>query len=1071
MKILNIIFVAVFVAVAICGGVLGEDPKYPDIGTTYSTYVSVNEYIHGYTIAMKEYHNMAKNSSRFEGEHIIVADWSSQAMIYWNASQYISNGDSECFIDQEIMKSQFHLRPTYTWFNSLNNSTFVKTDVLKDRNIECNQFSMLLNAPGTETDIFCGDSATFSTIDLTEVNTFVNTTGGQCSFNSEGDVNVVCKTTPEGGSICDFSYQEKSVTPAPSEASSSSDASSSSSSKASSLSEASSSSSSPETTPETPNSVNKLLMAAGDDITMKTLTCNRNTKADLTKLGTIVGTKKDTPCNSTVTTTFNTYFDSKTSVPIRFTLLVEKVIQNDPVKQVLNNTEIDMVDWINDQSQQDSLYYYNGDCKTKEFPSLWNLPTEKHLFPVKDYKLDIARWSLLFEPVMNGELQESFEWKNDIVNGFESFEFDRPTGDIIRIINGAQKSNYIVNTLTMECQFPDSQEQVTVFDDPRKLAVKKALVESDTFNWTSQAMTKRRNVDVYPWTTSDITVGLSKFNVTVYTFAPGWAFPGRIGVTQDTIVPQAVEVQFTVDDKTAVDIWDIYFFVPTYIPYRYTSVLELGCAPILPIQYSAVVNIEDVSHGHTTSFKEISDKVKVYTFTQGKFNNYNTMTLLDSANLLQWNASACSKFDKASLGTAGISLDSFDSSIYYYFNFKFNLTQDKTIPMQYIGNSSLVRSPNAKAWKKSTGEVLDKNGNTVETDITFYWAPSSNASIPVKDITASYTPVRVVIYTVTKSATGAINTHNTIVDWAQFNSTIEEKIAYPECTQNVDTAPYVNSEPTVEYATPKLDANSTRPLLPSNFTAYIEIKTKVPGTNTVKTNYVLWEYSRERLAESITYYYENGTNDVFSFCYFNNMGSQGNFTKNNQSLGVGTTQSTPLYGADGALVNFFNNVDYLRLAVLNPTYDTVRGIDSEKWSLNSTSKNYIASIIWYPANWTSNNVEPGVRVPIRLTRNNDNTATGNIVETWDVFGFSTTISPQLYSKCVANVSVKTDKTISKGATIAIVVIIAVFAVGMIALAITIIKKRGGISRKQPPHILLDDRNLINQSDNERLYEN
>jgi len=1084
MELKNIILLTVFAVLAV-NTVFGQDPvpKYPDIGTTYSTYLSMNENIYGYTIAMKEYHSMSKNTSRFEGENIIIADWASQEMLYWNASTYISNMDSECLVDREILKNGFPLKPTYQWFSkSKENAVFIETKTLSDRNIKCDIFGHVATEQKDQPETTCGQQAILSSIVADELKTYKDTENNDCSISYEGDVTVKCSELGDV-STCIFTYTEKvgpeptekptdppiptdpstpTDPPIPTDPSTPTDPPTPTNPSTPTDPPIPTDPSTP-TDPNPPENLRKLLSIDEEEpeVSPKIKTCTRSTKYDITKLGTLSEgkTPENFPCVSNIFKTYTFYFDAATTIPIRFTLVT--LTQTLPKLENVTTSDVvvDLVDWVNDESQQDSLYAHQSTCAEKSIQHSWNIPTSKPDEKPTAYILDISHFSALFEPVLGGELQESFEWKFDLANRFQSFEFDRPGGDILHIINDEQNTDFIVNTLTMECQFP-GENKSPVFIGDRKSVVYKALIESSNSQWVLGEKTKLRNVDVYPWTSK-----IGNFDVTVNTFAPGWAFPGRVGVDKTTTVPHSVHVQFTEETKTVIDVWDIYLFVRSYIPQRYQSALNIGCAPVLPIQYTSLVSIDDLTQGHTISFFEQHDKVKDFTLTQGKFKDYNTKTLLNSKNLLQWNVTSCSSFEKAALLTSSVALDVYDSSLFYYFN----LIKDK--PMQFIGNSSLVRSPNAKSWKRETGNMVDVDGNISSTEVTFYWAPSKNSSLPISQITSSYTPVRVFVETRnTPKGSDTTLIHRTVIDWANFNATVsEEQVASPTCAANADSTPYTNVESSVVYAKPTLDNSTTRALLPSNFTAYFEIKTKVDGET--KTNYVLWEFSRDRLAESITYFYENGSSAVYSYCYFSNMGGQGNFSLNNVSKGVANTQSSPLYGADGSLVNFFNNVDYLKLAVLDTNYQTIRSVSSERWFINSTTKNSIASINWYPANWTFNNVDPStVRVPIRLTRTNG-TDSSNVVETWDIFRFSTTISPELYSKCVPNVTVKSGKSISKGATIAIIIIVAVFAAGMVALAITIIKKRGGISRKQPPHILLDDRNLINQSDNERLYEN
>eukprot|EP01132_Coremiostelium_polycephalum_P006157 gene6157-7669_t len=994
-------------------------PTFPKIDLTnpYTTYVSFNDYQHGYTFAAKEFFNPQLNRSVFESRNLTIIDWGS-GMEYWYSAHYINTSDTNipCVTFPFDSKSVFV--PSYKIINNgVDQSTlpvYLKTEII-DRGINCNIFQSKANQTKPSSVV---SEANFTAINYTVFSEhYPNTTYPNCQPIPDDEKN---QTTPIG-LFCTFD--------------------------------------------RTNNKATCTIIVSAE----KNHSCNLESVTFDKLQSSNFSTGSIVTKNATDTYNINTnfYFDAQSNLPVRMIISGDGTTSDPALNKI--NTFIDWIDWVSTPTQQTSKYRVPTNCKVltpSEVPR-FDPPTLKNLSdPLQNLSPSSFEpsFSALFEQMLEGSPQESIMWRYDI--DYQAVELDTQKGELITVFNDTNSSNFTVNTYSLKC----TDGSVHPFlSSIRTSIVYNLLVQKMYTSWKFVTRTTRRGIDTDVYNTISTLHPNYSVNITLYLFAPGWTFPGRYGVELSTIMPLAIETIVTPNGEAAKhDIWDIFVYTPEKIPKTYMTKDDMHCIPDLPNQYSAIVSVNYGSSGSSSSFVENYDEKYGAYYTEGKFNSFSTRGLLNlTSNMYSlWNSSFCSSYNVSELPTNTHS--SINPSLFF-------LTQQETMgPMEFYGEA-IVRSMRTKVWKS---EIINQNRTTADgrqivqnSTYYFHWLPPSIDSVQL------FTPVRV---SVTQSGTDLLKNktflYETFVDWSFFLPGKQDPKIFQTApsTCNVSTAhpaPFFYIER--EYSPPPLTPSTPHPVLPTNFTTYLEIKVTRPNGQQ-KLTLVKWQFSMDRGGEAVTIIQGNQT-DTYGYCYSKEMGGVANYSVNGIVNGFVGPRSSPLFkmGAD-SLIKYFYDPLYISKSIMELNYTNYRGVPTQTWDISTSAGNTTYSR-WYPSGWIFFGVEmnQAAKATTPITMMSNNTQYG--LEIWDIFRFSPGIidDEKLFANCTGNFVKKSKSGLPTIAIAAIIIIIAIFTIGSAIFIISLLRGRKQLYKKNdPPHILLEDRNnLINQNEVNRQYEN
>ncbi|KYQ93756.1 putative transmembrane protein [Tieghemostelium lacteum] len=996
----------ILLAVLLVSIVRSDDPVYPTFPTNkyYSTYVSYNDFVHGYTFAYKEFFSQPDNVSRTESTDVLTVDWKNNVFYAWD-SHFNTTINGNCTTGP--LNSAWHAEPSYTFLTQYKNITYIGTETI-DRKIQCAKFQTQENK--TFDDPYTCITFSLNNIKMDLVRAQLNDStclDGWATSANITDSSVISLDCFLGKARnCTFT-QQSSFT-----------------------------------------SFQECIMKSSATVN------------DVKQFGSNTTAIQETSCprpGGTVSLLVSIFLNAtQLSQPIRLSAVGNQLYPNGSSFDV--SFIVDWVDYISTDNQQTEVYKLPQGCTPDPLNFNFTVPT-KQLLPA-DAKFNIVsgHFSLLLEPVLNGTPADSIIWRYDAVNNYQSIEIDTLVGDNITVFNDNNQKSYSINTYTKKCVYNNKWNPL--YDNPRYQPFYRIIDgQLKDINYTYVRNTDvKRGVNVDTWSTS-LAVGAYNFNVTIYTFNKGWKFPGRYGISAGDILPLSVETQGTDDKGVAFnDIFDIFFYAYEFIPNSYLSQDSMHCLPETPVNYTSLVYINQEESGSSYSYFETVDSQNQLSYSQGRYQSFNMFTVVDLKNLVysEWmpNTTTCNSYNLPNLTDNNdyIRKINYAPSLEVFYSMA-----EEIGPVEYVG--LVTEQIKILQFRSQFQGVRAYNGFTYNiTRFAFLnWIPGTSIPHSVHFISHSV-----------DINTGAQKTHNTYVYWSMFVNnqtglTGATKPPQTTCTATNQNAPTGFSLNTT-YAVPSLSSNTPRPESPTLFTTYIEVKTiKADGTYTILP--VKWQYSQSQLVEKFTIYNpQNYTPTDYKYCYQGNMGGNAKVLINNKSLGIAGINSSPLYGGDGSLLRFFYDKTYYQSAQLQMSYIIEKGVPAETYVISGT--NQTCSFMYYPKGWTIFGEVPTSRVPLTIIRNNTG---NNTVEVWSFFRFSNDVEPNITDNCALSTEEKLSG-LTGGIIAAIVIVVAVCFIGISAIVFVVIRKRRNI-KKQPPHILLDDRNLINQQEVNRVYEN
>ncbi|GAM26373.1 hypothetical protein SAMD00019534_095480, partial [Acytostelium subglobosum LB1] len=988
-----------------------ETPNFPrSFPTTYSTFISYNNYENGFTVAHKEYTNAKINMTRFESGNVTIVDLSRQVIYQYNARD-----DRICNQFNSINEALFN--PSYLLIPILLNLTESSDNIPSfqnyttiDRGINCTLFTTT-KVTSTSSSIISGVSIN-GKVNVTAANQF-NTTcfpGAKLlPTDDTANISAICTITNMDQVSCTFS-NATDIT------------------KSTCI-----------FVVDNPNELkqlaldSKLLFMQTKDVT----TTNNNTKY--------------------------VYLDSAAKVPIRIFISSVTSSEDQPISSLFS---IDWIDWVTTTDQQSSIFTPPSHCTASDFTNPFLLPKSKNLGQSPTTVDNISpAFSLLLEEEMNHRPVNSIFWSMDA--RYQTIEQDNESGgDTITILDADTLSNFSINSFSLQCISPVSNPFT---NDPRRFPIYRILAQQHlpALPWTLVGRSTHRSIDVdiYNATINASPDGITlpyNYTVIMKMVAPGWKFPGSYGINSDSRIPLAIESTYQADNETGVDRWDFYLFTPESVPKSYYSLDGQSCYPKIPAQYNATVfaNYGDV--GASYYYNESFDAVQGFYYTVGKFAgpsdiglvNYtdNTFSIMNGAA-----TSSCTTYNISSL-TGSLQPSSAPSVNYLQ-------PHPKMGPMTLYGNHIIYQNYNTSIWSTTTKglpyfDVAHNKTMLANANYKYYWRVADSGWVPFRVETEYFV----------MDADVLINTFTISLEWISFNPVAQNLSSLPtpqtsNCVASNDSAvPLTNYLPERTFTLPPLLKETHQPLLASSFSALVEINQKSYSADhaySSRRTLIQWEYDVNTLAEFFKVYYPDGTSNNFTFCYLHNMGIGMSFYSLNGNpfhlvntplklnpLGEGTILSRVIY----------NQTSYLKSAKLNPMYSYLSGIPAENWTTDGSGTDNFVSMFWYPYGWQFPSNAQSQRVPMGISHEENNDKK-KYFETWEFLQFHNTLAGPQWAQVCYNATKESPSIFNQGlSTRVIAIIIAVCTLSTMFIGVAIfcfIKSRE--AKDVPHHVLLEER--------------
>ncbi|EGG23194.1 hypothetical protein DFA_05326 [Cavenderia fasciculata] len=998
-SLLAAVYCLLVVASIIEGPTFTRGDTLPEIASSYSTYLSFNDYLTGVTFAAKEYYSQAINVSRFETSHdTSVVDLKNEQFYQWNNSN-----PTVCTKYQGV---PYYLKPTYTRYHDYDQNYTLKGFTTIDRGINCTWYSKSIEVsiPG---DSFVSN-VTFSNVSVEAVAS-LNQSCALVLNDTALNITGTCNVTFAGATVCSFFN------------------------------------------------------------TTDTVGCDFGVLSNLTSVYNFSASGADAyvTANSTtdaitISIEIDLYLDAQSTALVRQT--VNGTFNNETVE-----IDADLVDWTPSTEMQPALFALPTNCVDGGNYTAPNFTSTKNITaPIT--ALDITKllnnnYQVVLEEKLDNKTQ-ALEWHKDA--SYESWETDYSVGgDIVQVYNTAnQTQSFSFNSYTLACNSSNGNNTTTSAPlyqtDARRNIVYQILALHSVTGWVYETRTVRRMVDTDTYTAT-YTNGTTTYSVRLYLFVPGWKFPGRDGVDNNTIVPLAIESNTTVNGTTYSDAWDLFWYAPAAFPDSYTTADKIGCYPSAPSVYSATVSINVQEYGVTLQFDEYSIASQSYAAI-GKFGQPADRGVIDyvaQTYTLVTGNSSCAKYVVTPAITSSSNVG--PSTAYLVRSNAMGATQ-------FLGVSS-VRGVNASAWTTATSVTVAGTTFTQTTTSTYYWT---------RNAAGQNVPVRVVVAgKETDSANATYSrSYTTTVDWvavsfAQPSPSVFD-VSKLTCVTNATLPQPISNNllPTARYQVPSVAVNATLPVIPTNFTMILNVAVSDTNNN-AKSLSVKWTYDTVHLSEGVEVLNLDGTTgDRYIFCYTKSMGGSGYYSKNGmtQAFTVNPQLVNPLrnIGDSSLSATFYQTSMQSQYKLLN--YLSYNGVSAENWlwTPNTTNPN-TTSFYWYPSNWAVSSSVAGTRVPLALVNvdiyavNGTSTTT---TETWDILSYQPGVATftSFGGACKPVVFDKfTDNYIAVGTLVVIVLICSVVAVILAFASLRYLKKRGYLTRFEAKlsHIRLNDQNPVN----------
>ncbi|KAN0012161.1 hypothetical protein ACTFIU_007459 [Dictyostelium citrinum] len=1060
----------------IIGLLFVKSQDFPVINPNYVSYMSYNNYIDGFTFSSKEYNffNVNQNITVREFEDVtIYSDWNSNTTsINFNSTWYNFQTTSEMESSFKFLKPEGYL--------------FVKNETI-DRGFNCSVFENSID------DTIMVTVKTIESFDLTDKIDVskIKSMGGDSCFSQVVD-NVASATFSceykDEKTTCTVLYTQSNEDSSSSEKASSSDEDSSSSEKAPS-SEASSSSSSekaPSSEASSSSSSEKAPSSEASSSSEKAPSSEASSSSNqepstLNEEGTNLlklfsgfkqGNSFTTQCTfdglleEDIIKTFGSY-ENIESKSINITAEINAKIttyislpNNIPVRIIFQgNTQfegkskpvdinIGFVDWTFLEALPSSFIKPN--CTDNKCPDLpvtnesFGTPQTKKLENATTLSLNNSKFSAVFEDVVDFSLVSVNNWYHDQTLQMDAFIIEQSKGEIYSRISNDGANSFSVDTFTLSCN--NNVIKTSDFLDETLIQI---LTKASQFEWTLGERTIRRSVDVDQWTTT-IDGGKS---ITLFTFARGWQFLFRHGLNSSSMsIPVAIEITTTItvegSTTTSKKELDIFLFDIIPVPTKIKNFNEESCIPTLPSQYNTMITMSNLKYGYTQQYQEIFSLVDTTTTTIGRYHSSDLYSIYNkNHSVTQWGSDhKCKTFEKLSG----------EDQLHY----------SSTLANQLADISTL-----SKTYSKLTNTTHQWTSTDSNQVIVHTWSVNSESVSPIR-ITISFinpqelttTLIQTIdFYSYSTSTITNVNVPTNCTSIVKEESddddddddddkddekdNLEQKVN--DHDDDEDDEPYGPKSFDKEFTLPTIDTKKY-PKVSNTFTINIQVTTTDKDGVVSKSNSVVWKYSKDKLAESYTY-----TNklDGVELCFTDSSMNIANISLNGSKSDGPYSNSyyNKYFFGDISIARLFTDQSYLNQFTISTTYTTVDGL-----KLTTLSKEVDNSTVYYfPAGWTFETFDTtstDLSAPLLITKANNGST-----ETWRIIKYDNTVDSDLYSKCQPPKKGGLHINISKNGIIAVVIVVIVVLAGVGAIVFIVIKKRGGLGKKMPAHILLDEK--------------
>ncbi|KAK5580336.1 hypothetical protein RB653_000352 [Dictyostelium firmibasis] len=1092
------------------------DPTFPKINPNYVSYVSYNNYIEGFTFSSKEYNlvNANQNITVHESEDVtIYSDWKANTTsIHINSTWY-------------NFPSNFNIDSSYSFLNS-ENFKFIRNESI-DRGFECSVFGDSINSnissqidtienfnltkninitaiasqsgdscfngeinnvvfaiftcvfeddktkcsvsytteSTTTTTTSSSSGGTGSTSDSTPTTAgstaptsdSTSTTAGSTTSTSDstpttaGGTTSTSDSTPttEGGttSTSDSTPTTAGSTTSTSDSTpttasgttSTSDSTPTTAGSTASTSDSTSTTASSESEPTTSGGNSQMIKLLSENTDPLTTQCTFNgilNKATIETFGEYNIIKEgsfnfDMQINANVTA----YISLPNNIPVRITFKGQVKTSSSNVAQPVD-LNIGFVDWTLLEALPSSFIKPNcTDNKCNDLPNenqhpSFVTPTIKTLEAATILSLVDGGFAAVSENVVNSSLVSVKKWYHDHNLQMDAFIIEETMGEIYSISNSSNSLS--VNTFTLSCN-----NNLIKTTDMIDETLVKILTNSSQYQWTLGERTIRRSVDVDQWNTT-----IDGKSVNLFTFARGWQFLFRHGLNSSTMsIPVAVEI-ISGDQNIIKRELDIFLYDILPIPTKIKDFNAESCTPTLPIKYDTMVTMNNLKYGYTQQYQEIYSSIDGTTLTIGKYHT-SDLHLISNKNksVSQWSSTIkCKTFDSGLVINGSLYSSSLAQQISDIYR--------PTLSMSYLKLSNTTHQ-----WTGSNSTHI----------IVYTWLVNGQSVSPIK---------------ITISLIDSVSTN--ILQTFEFNSfstsSITNVIVPTNCSsitksdKNVDNLQqqlddekeqdtlYGPRSFSKDYVLPNTVDTKNHPKVSNIFTINIQVTTTEKNGKVSKSNNVVWKYSQDKLAESYSY-----TNKVDSvqLCFTDSSMNIANISLNgsNPDGPYSNAYYDKYFFGDNSIAKLFTDQSFLNQFTISENYTLVEGL-----KLVTLSKSNDSTIYYFPIGWTFETFDSTSELSTPLLISKVNGQDGS-TETWKIIKYDNTVDSDLYSKCQPIKKGGIHIDISKNGIIAVVIIVVVVLAGVGAIVFIVIKKRGGLGKKMPAHILLDEQ------EQNRTYEN
>ncbi|KAN0042181.1 hypothetical protein ACTFIV_004740 [Dictyostelium citrinum] len=1009
----------------IIGLLFVKSQDFPVINPNYVSYMSYNNYIDGFTFSSKEYNFLGakQNITVREFEDVtIYSDWNSKTTsINFNSTWYNFQTTSEMESSFKFLKPEGYL--------------FVKNETI-DRGFNCSVFEKSED----DTIMVTVKTISFDLTDKIDVSK-IKSMGGDSCFSQVVD-NVASATFSceykDDKTICTVSYTQSNDA---SEGSTSESSDSEGSTSGSSDSEGSTSGSSDSEGSTSESSDSEGSTSEGNPFTTQ-CTFDVPLEEDIIKTFGSYENIELKSINDTVEINAKiiTYISLPNNIPVRIIFQGKTKFEGKSKPVDIN---IGFVDWTLLEALPSSFIKPN--CTDNKCPDLpvnnesFGTPQIKKLEDATTLSLSNSKFSAVFEDVVDFSLVSVNNWYHDQTLQMDAFIIEQPKGETYSRISNDGANSFSVDTFTLSCN--NNVIKTIDFLDETLIQI---LTNASQFEWTLGERTIRRSVDVDQWTT---TIGGGK-SITLFTFARGWQFLFRHGLNSSLMsIPVAIEITTTFEGSTTSSKkeLDIFLFDIIPVPTKIKNFNEESCIPTLPSQYNTMITMNNLKYGYTQQYQEIFSLVDTTTTTIGRYHSSDLYSIYNkNQSVTQWGSDhKCKTFEKLSG----------EDQLHY----------SSTLTNQLADISTL-----SKTYSKLTNTTHQWTSTDSNQVIVHTWSVNGESVSPIR-ITISFinpqelttTLIQTIdFYSYSTSTITNVNVPTNCTSIVKEESedddddddddnekdNLEQQVN--DHDDDEDDEPYGPKSFDKEFTLPTIDTKKY-PKVSNNFTINIQV-TVTDKDGVSKSNSVVWKYSKDKLAESYNY-----TNKLYGveLCFTDSSMNIANISLNGSKSDGPYSNSyyKKYFFGDISIARLFTDQSYLNQFTISTTYTTVDGLN-----LTTLSKEGDNSTVYYfPAGWTFETFDTtstDLSAPLLIIKANNGST-----ETWRIIKYDNTVDSDLYSKCPPPKKGGIDINLSQNGIIAVVVVVIVVLAGVGAIIFIVIKKRGGLGKKMPAHILLDEK--------------